>query len=612
MHTQHTPAIPRLLCLLAMLALLAAVPQAALADEPGVVVGGSLHLRAEPTLQATVLATYPSGTQLTILATQDGWRHVYVDGQMGYMEAKYVSAVTDGLVDNQGRYVNLRGKPSRDAEILGHYPSGTALAILGDAGMGWSLVEVEGQRGYMAADLIHALSGSSAQTISPDDAALKAGTMGEAPVVHQVGRTESRLLVDDALSYTIYYPALDVSPADSAITGWIDRLILNAEALARGGDVPVQTDIATQHDSYRMDERYISVMLLGFVDSTYFAHPFEPVFALNVDLQTQALLTYEDIFTLARLNDVLEIVRRSLLATDEDLLEGLAMDETWLVYSLLTPQGVCVVLPRSEYLASVWGTQSVLIPYETLRENGLLALDVQAQTEAAATPQPQEEPPAEASGAPAIDPSRPMIALTFDDGPSEYTPHILDVLAEHGARATFCMVGNRISAYRDVVARVAGEGHEIATHTWSHKRLTTLSQSEIESQLRRCMDAITTASGASVAVMRPPYGAVNADVKAVCRKLGLTIATWSIDTEDWRTNNADATYSAIMNHVTNGSIILCHDVKPSTSAAMDRVIPALVSQGYQLVTVSQLLSFSKTGGAPGVVYNHLDTNGLDQ
>lgn len=201
-----------------------------------------------------------------------------------------------------------------------------------------------------------------------------------------------------------------------------------------------------------------------------------------------------------------------------------------------------------------------------------------------------------------IDPSRPMVALTFDDGPGENTTRIAELVYQYGGRATFFMVGNRVKNYREVVEQVAAYGHEIGTHTWSHPELTEVSRGEVEAQLTRSADLLREVSGQAVSLMRPPYGSNDETVRDVCRALGLPLIHWSVDTEDWRTRSASATYDAIFKDVRDGSIILCHDIVPSTLEAMEYVVPELIRQGYQLVTVSELMHFRGIEPKAGKVY----------
>jgi peptidoglycan/xylan/chitin deacetylase (PgdA/CDA1 family) len=201
-----------------------------------------------------------------------------------------------------------------------------------------------------------------------------------------------------------------------------------------------------------------------------------------------------------------------------------------------------------------------------------------------------------------FDPDKPIIALTFDDGPSKVTPRILDLLSQYGARATFCVVGNRVNSYPDIVRRVVAENSELIGHSWDHKQLTKLSADAIQAELAKTKDMIYETAGVSPTLYRPPYGAVNNSVKAVSASLGLSIINWSIDTKDWKSRNAESVYQAVMSHAADGGIILCHDLYGSTADAMERVIPELIARGYQLVTVSELLSASGAPVEAGNVY----------
>ena len=153
-----------------------------------------------------------------------------------------------------------------------------------------------------------------------------------------------------------------------------------------------------------------------------------------------------------------------------------------------------------------------------------------------------------------IDPTKPMIALTFDDGPSEYTQRILDTLEKYGCHATFCMVGNRMGQNAEAVAAVVASGNDIATHTWSHENLKELSSARAKRALTNGIDKITEMTGREVHFVRPPYGAWNSNVCGVCRDLGLSIVTWSIDTLDWKTRDAEKTFQTIKQQVKNGEI----------------------------------------------------------
>ena len=240
--------------------------------------------------------------------------------------------------------------------------------------------------------------------------------------------------------------------------------------------------------------------------------------------------------------------------------------------------------------------------------------------EAPAFPEGTEAEAALAKGAPAPEPAadrrfdsgQPMVALTFDDGPGPYTEKILSLLQRNDSRATFFMVGNRLENFSETVRAVHEQGSEIGVHTWSHRNLTRLQENGIISQIKRTKDRVAQiCRDAEIRFMRPPFGAYNRVVRKASAGLDMAVALWSVDTQDWRGVGAAGIYRAVMENVTNGSIILCHDLYAETAAAMERVIPELRRRGYQLVTLSELFADHEDGGAsPGVVYNRLDPSRL--
>ncbi|WP_189242402.1 polysaccharide deacetylase family protein [Planobispora rosea] len=187
------------------------------------------------------------------------------------------------------------------------------------------------------------------------------------------------------------------------------------------------------------------------------------------------------------------------------------------------------------------------------------------------------------------------VALTFDDGPGEYTDEVLSHLAAYRARATFFVVGQNVAANPGVVRRTAKAGHEIGNHSWSHRNLTTLSAAGLRADLNRTSQAIKAATGTAPKVMRPPYGAFNDTVR---RNSPLPVVLWSVDTEDWRYRDS-ARVVRKAKSVGPGGVILFHDIHPTTVKAIPQVLEALSARGYRFVTVSQLFG----GKPPKVVYS---------
>lgn len=184
-----------------------------------------------------------------------------------------------------------------------------------------------------------------------------------------------------------------------------------------------------------------------------------------------------------------------------------------------------------------------------------------------------------------IDKNKKMVALTYDDGPSIYTPRILKTLKENNSVATFFVVGNRVPMYSDTVKKAYDMGCEIGNHTYEHKSLPNLSETEVKRQISKTNKEVKKAIGEKPVIMRPTGGATNTNIK---KWVGMPSIIWSIDTLDWKTRNADSTKRAVLDHVKDGDIVLMHDLYSATATASETIIPELVRRGYQLVTVSEL------------------------
>ena len=200
-----------------------------------------------------------------------------------------------------------------------------------------------------------------------------------------------------------------------------------------------------------------------------------------------------------------------------------------------------------------------------------------------------------------VDGTKPMVALTYDDGPSIYTDSILDTFEEYGQRCTFFIVGDRISWNEDQARREAAMGCEQGNHTYSHNRLTDLTAEEMQEKLKGTDDELIRISGKPSTCLRPPEGKWNDTLKSVC---GCPIILWSVDSRDWESKNADKICNRVIGHVQDGDIVLMHDLYQSTADATKRIVPSLIEAGFQLVTVEELglIKTNGTGLEDGVVY----------
>ncbi|MGH6654391.1 MAG: polysaccharide deacetylase family protein [Actinocrinis sp.] len=180
------------------------------------------------------------------------------------------------------------------------------------------------------------------------------------------------------------------------------------------------------------------------------------------------------------------------------------------------------------------------------------------------------------------------IALTIDDGPSsEYTPKVLAVLAQHNITATFCMIGEQISANRSLVRELAQAGHAVVNHTWNHADQSKLSLASIRSQISRTNDELA-GLGIHPSVFRAPYGAWSKSVFQACAQANLRPLDWSVDPKDWSRPGTSTIVSRILAHTRTGSIILEHDGggdRSQTVAALKIVLPKLLDEGYRFTAI---------------------------
>ncbi len=209
-----------------------------------------------------------------------------------------------------------------------------------------------------------------------------------------------------------------------------------------------------------------------------------------------------------------------------------------------------------------------------------------------------------------IDSTKPMIALTFDDGPYlGSTEKILDVLEENNAHATFFHVGNCITdETKHILKREIEIGCDVANHSQAHENLRDIPLNSALTSLKNTDKLIKDATGKTPIYVRPPYGAYSDTLR---EEDGRMFIYWSVDTNDWKSRNADAVYNTVMTYAEDGDIVLMHDIYDSTADAVAKFVPALIEKGYQLVTISELMEYRNFSYEEGMLlFNLHPTNPL--
>lgn len=186
-----------------------------------------------------------------------------------------------------------------------------------------------------------------------------------------------------------------------------------------------------------------------------------------------------------------------------------------------------------------------------------------------------------------------VVALTIDDGPHyKTTPQVLAVLREKKVKLTLFILGENAASHPEILAEAVADGHEIATHAYSHNLLNRMDKRAIGEEFDKAEKVITAVAPKPV-LFRPPGGAYNDNVLAEAQVRGYTTILWSIDTGDWRRPSVSHVVDSVVNHVQPGSIVLLHDGQYPlpTPEALGIIIDKLREQGYSIVTVSELLQY---------------------
>ncbi len=202
-----------------------------------------------------------------------------------------------------------------------------------------------------------------------------------------------------------------------------------------------------------------------------------------------------------------------------------------------------------------------------------------------------------------VDPNRPMVAITLDDGPvKRSSPRIIDTLEKYGQAATFFMQGFRMEESPQIVIDVINSGSEIASHSYNHKKLTKLNEKELEYQLNEPTRILAKLTDNQVGIRfyRPPYGVINDKISQMST---YSFMLWNIDPEDWKTRDAQLTIDRLSQSDLSDGVVVMHDIYTESADALDVLIPLLVKEGYQLVTLSELFAAKNITPQEGLIYH---------
>lgn len=194
------------------------------------------------------------------------------------------------------------------------------------------------------------------------------------------------------------------------------------------------------------------------------------------------------------------------------------------------------------------------------------------------------------------------IALTFDDGPTKYTPALLAGLEEADVKATFFLSGYRIDQFPELAAKIWEDGHEIGIHGQNHKRLDNLSRREIAAEIVENRDRLP--AGCKARWLRPPEGSCPPAVCQVAKAKNLGVMIWSVDPRDWECDDAGCIAGQVVEKIQDGDVVLLHDTSESSVQAALNIVQTLSDRGYRFVTVSELARLRGESIQSGKVYRN--------
>ncbi|QJU11333.1 hypothetical protein FBF25_04175 [Candidatus Saccharibacteria bacterium oral taxon 488] len=393
---------------------------------------------------------------------------------------------------------------------------------------------------------------------------------------------------------SIEYPITGNSKINKLIARTIDRA--DGDFRHTATNAPTFDRPMTETISYQVTHNNSTAlsMIVNIKQDMHGAHPVSLTHFWTFDKKSSEVIGLDNltekseeaikaIVTAAR-HDVAQTIKQRQQA--EANLDEMITKET-LANFTIADDGNTLVWPigQASLLPSAYGEMTIKVPITAVAKY----LQNSTARKLANIPKPPEPKPTPAPAAPpAVNSGGKVIALTFDDGPGPYTAQLLDILDQHGAKATFFLIGSKVSAQADVLRRMHSRGHQLGNHSWSHPELPKLPVGQIAGEIDRTNDAIKQATGVKPTILRPPYGAVNSAVLEQLRLRGMSSILWSVDTRDWADRNSEIVCSRAVAGAHPGAIILMHDIHQTSVNAVPCILSALKQQGYSFVTIQRL------------------------
>lgn len=370
--------------------------------------------------------------------------------------------------------------------------------------------------------------------------------------------------VEDKYFLSVYYPKFDIPVLDKRINEFKEKELLTN--LKHEGMQYISVD----YDSEQIFDRFTSVTFHQVVKDQNDKVVAQKDTSFNYDKKTDKILGVKDVLR----RDYLNVLSDKAKANKLDV-KSLTSDQ--LSNFIIGKNAVTFYLNnRVEQKMSInYKDHQAYIKLADKNIPSLYQGDV-------ATPKAQ----------PDVDPKKPMVAITFDDGPHyENTEEIMKTFEKYHGRATFFMLGQNVEINADIVKDMYQRGFELANHSWDHADLRTLDKKGVISEIYDTQDAIYKLTGNEPTYFRPPYGALN---ETVLNANQMGYAFWDVDSEDWKLKEAGAIKNSVVRSTKAGNmVVLLHDIHSFSKDSIEGILSSLSNDGYQFVTYSTLMKYEK-------------------
>lgn len=407
-----------------------------------------------------------------------------------------------------------------------------------------------------------------------------------------VGDIESIIEYGDRVNIVAHYPKFNNETIDKSILMTVESHIsdFRNEILQ---DDSNSGNLHIDYDSYVIDNKYISIAMNYVKNMSFHASTEELVENRVYDLSNGYQLTIKDVIDESKMSSFIDMVSSEIKNKynyeDEALKNDISEFMNNNAYDFyFDNDGIVVRFDKYSILPGYLGVPSVSLKYDDVKalyKNGFSINKVNNAVEI----QKEDIKPKETNVNTSkrnIDPNKPMVAITFDDGPHpEHTRAILSALKKYNGAATFYVLGKRATVYSDVIQEIHNSGSEIGNHSWAHADYSKLNSSDIKTDKNKVQNTIKEIIGTAPATIRVPYGATNKEVEA---GVGMPVILWSVDTNDWKDKDKAVIVQRATSNIKDGDIILMHDIWKETADAVPDILKELSNKGFQIVTVSEM------------------------